>query len=148
MKAKKKQNRISFSHSEGGVVSVFVVISLVGILSIFWLLSDGAEIRNGRRRLADIATQVARDAAQEIDISQLRISGKLVVHPERAKQRALLAVSKLDANATANVKVLDDRVSLSISKNVELWGNRIVLISASHSARATTKFASLEYQKE
>ena len=123
--------------SEEAVVSVFVAITFVGILAIFNLLSDGAEIRNGRRSLTDLVAQAARAAAQEIDIEEIKNTGQLQLDTTKARSRATSIIESRYKDIIIEVEVLRDKVSVSGKRTIELWGNRTIEISAKHIAQST-----------
>ncbi len=128
------------SSDESAVVSIFVSITFLAFLAVLSLLSDGAAIRNNRRKLADLAGQAARVAAQEIDLNILRASGELRLDFTRAKNTALAVLEYEEIQG--EVQVLNDAVVVAAYKKVELWGGREINLKAQRTARATTNFLS------
>ncbi len=137
-RAFKKVPQNGSQSGENAVISIFVSITFLAVLAIFSLLNDGAAIRNGRRRLADLAGQAARAAAQEIDINALRATGELTLDFERARNKALAVLGQEDIQT--DVDVLKDQVMVTVWKKVELWGGREFNLKARRVARATTNF--------
>jgi uncharacterized membrane protein len=83
----------SRAHGERGSVTVFTAVFAIAVVFLLALILDGGSALNARERAMDIAGQAARAAADTIDVSVLRSSGRAVIGPGACTAAAGLVTS-------------------------------------------------------
>ena len=105
-------------HRQSGLVSLYVAIVFVAFVLLAGLVADGSRIRHERRRLSDVAAQIARVSAQEIaphawyQDQQIRLDAARA----EAKGRQLLQQFELDGSVT--VPNAGNAVTVTVSRRV------------------------------
>jgi hypothetical protein len=101
------------SRNEEGQITLFVVISVVGMLILAGLVVDGGFVLAARRRAIDEANGAARAGAQALAVSAYRSTGEVTIDAAAAEQAA---DAFLEASGhTGLVRVEDDRVSVTLT---------------------------------
>ncbi|MGH8824308.1 MAG: TadE/TadG family type IV pilus assembly protein [Jiangellaceae bacterium] len=77
------------AHDERGAVSVLVVGIAVALLVMAGLVVDGGNAINARQKISDDTEQAARAGANQIDLVELRTSGRVVVVEDQARAAAV-----------------------------------------------------------
>ena len=103
--------------NEAGALSLYVAIVFAVFMLMTGLVADGAEIRHARRRLDDLAASIAREAAQQIDASELHRGGKTVLNIARAKSAGAALLKQLGLKGEVNAT--EDRVTVTLRETVK-----------------------------
>jgi Flp pilus assembly protein TadG len=120
--------RVRRSGGDRGTVAMFTTIFAVFVLMLAGLLVDGGLTIHARQRGADIAEQAARAAADEIDLDELRSTGRARIMASDAPcRRARLLVAKYpEVTEPAKCAVSADRqtayVTVRITVHPQLLG--------------------------
>lgn len=101
---------------ESGALSLYVAIVFLVFMLMTGLVADGAEIRQARRRLDDLAARIAREAAQQIDTAELHRNGKAVLDIAKVKTAATGLITSL--GLTGEVNVTKDRVAVTLRETL------------------------------
>lgn len=104
-------------NSSAGAVSLYVAIVFVVFMLMTGLVSDGAEIRQTRRRLDDMAARISREAAQQIDTAELHKSGKVTLDISKAKAVGKRLITRL--GLIGEVEATKERVVVTLSETVK-----------------------------
>ncbi len=125
-------------HGDEGQVLVMVALTMVGVVSVVGLVSDGGLVFAQRRDLQNVADAAAAAGAMQIDEAVYRSTGEVVLDEQLARDAAALY---LDAEGELDyvVSVLSDRVEVSVSRHATTGFLRVigidgVEVSASASA--------------
>lgn len=102
---------------EAGALSLYVAIVFLVFMLMTGLVADGAEIRQARRRLDDLAARIAREAAQQIDTAELHRNGKAVLDIAKVKTAATDLITSL--GLTGEVNVTKDRVAVTLRETLK-----------------------------
>lgn len=102
---------------ETGALSLYVAIVFLVFMLMTGLVADGAEIRQARRRLDDLAARIAREAAQQIDTAELHRNGKAVLDIAQVKTAATGLITSL--GLTGEVNATKDRVAVTLRETVK-----------------------------
>lgn len=102
---------------EAGALSLYVAIVFLVFMLMTGLVADGAEIRQARRRLDDLAARIAREAAQQIDTAELHRNGKAVLDIAQVKTAATGLITSL--GLTGEVNATKDRVAVTLRETVK-----------------------------
>lgn len=102
---------------EAGALSLYVAIVFLVFMLMTGLVADGAEIRQARRRLDDLAARIAREAAQQIDTAELHRNGKAVLDIAKVKTVATGLITSL--GLTGEVNATKDRVAVTLRETVK-----------------------------
>lgn len=102
---------------EAGALSLYVAIVFLVFMLMTGLVADGAEIRQARRRLDDLAARIAREAAQQIDTAELHRNGKAVLDIAKVKTAATGLITSL--GLTGEVSATKDRVVVTLRETVK-----------------------------
>lgn len=102
---------------ETGALSLYVAIVFLVFMLMTGLVADGAEIRQARRRLDDLAARIAREAAQQIDTAELHRNGKAVLDIAKVKTAATGLITSL--GLTGEVNATKDRVAVTLRETVK-----------------------------
>lgn len=109
--------RAKFQKSTPGAVSLYVAIVFAVFMLMTGLVADGAEIRQARRRLDDLAARISREAAQQIDTAELHKSGKVAL--DIAKAEAVGERLILRLGLTGQVEATTELVVVTLSESVK-----------------------------
>ena len=106
-----------------GMVTAFVVIFAVGLLSVTGLVLDGGRTLVTYREAKNVADSAARAGVQGIDEAAPRAGGDIRLDPGEAETLAcdLLDKSGYPCGANAQVVVGPDTVQVTIHKDVDMW---------------------------
>lgn len=77
------------ARDERGAVSVLVVGIAIALLVMAGLVVDGGNAINARQKIMDDAEQAARAGANQIDIAELRATGRVVLLEDQARAAAV-----------------------------------------------------------
>lgn len=103
--------------SDAGAVSLYVAIIFAVFMLMTGLVADGAEIRQARRRLDDLAARISREAAQQIDAAELHKSGKITLDIAKAKAAGERLIVRLGLKG--EVEATKERVVVTLSESVK-----------------------------
>ena len=111
------------SREESGQASVFLVgVLLIGLMFV-GLAVDGARMFTARRDLQNVADSAALAGASALDEAMYRSSGgldvRLDVRDARQAVNDLLRQSSLPPTTQVVVDVVDDRVSVQVTRPVQ-----------------------------
>jgi hypothetical protein len=119
---------------ERGVVTAFVAIMAVGLVTAAGLVYDGGQILNRYRQAGDLAAQAARAAAQGVDRTSLQ-AGEPLVDISEASQRADSFLADAGYPGAGTVTVDGDEVTVTVTLSRQAYvvpfGPREVTASAS-----------------
>ena len=102
--------------SDAGAVSLYVAIIFAVFMLMTGLVADGAEIRQARRRLDDMAARISREAAQQIDAAELHKSGEITLDITKAKAVGERLIVRLGLEG--EVEATKERVVVTLSESV------------------------------
>lgn len=105
------------SAGEAGAVSLYVAIVFAVFVLMTGLVADGAEIRQARRRLDDLAARISREAAQQIDAAELHKSGKITLDITQAKAVGERLIARLGLNG--QIEATKERVVVTLSESIK-----------------------------
>ena len=109
--------KTKFQKSTSGAVSLYVAIVFAVFMLMTGLVADGAEIRQARRRLDDLAARISREAAQQIDTAELHKSGKVALDIARAEAAGERLILRL--GLTGQVEATEEQVVVTLSESVK-----------------------------
>lgn len=112
-----RQAKTLTTDDETGALSLYVAIVFLVFMLMTGLVADGAEIRQARRRLDDLAARIAREAAQQIDTAELHRNGKAVLDIAKVKTAATGLITSL--GLTGEVNATKDRVAVTLRETVK-----------------------------
>lgn len=112
-------------HGDEGQVLVMVALTMVGVVSVVGLVSDGGLVFAQRRDLQNVADAAAAAGAMQIDEAVYRSTGEVVLDEKLARDAAALY---LDAEGDLDyvVSVLSDRVEVSVSRQATTGFLRVI----------------------
>jgi hypothetical protein len=99
---------------ERGVVTAFIAIMAVGLITAAGLVYDGGQILNRYRQAGDLAAQAARAAAQGIAPASFE-TGEPRVDIREARRRATAFLVDAGYPGAGTVSVSDDRVTVTVT---------------------------------
>lgn len=76
------------TRSEQGSVSALVAVVATGLVLVAGLAYDGGQIVTAQATARDLAANAARAGAQEVDIDELRATGRAALNIDAASQAA------------------------------------------------------------
>lgn len=104
------------TEAETGAVSLYVAVLFVVFMLMTGLVADGAEIRQARRRLDDLAARISREAAQQIDAAELHQSGKVTLDIAKAKAAGKRLITRFGLKG--EIEATKERVVVTLSERV------------------------------
>ena len=124
---------------ESGQVIVMVAITMVGLVAVVGLVTDGGLVFAQRRDLQNAADAAALAGAMQIDESAYRASGSVVLD-EHAAYRAATGYLEDEGGLTYSVVVHPAGVEVAVSREASTGFLRVVGIdSVEISAKATAE---------
>ena len=127
------------SADESGQVIVMVAITMVGLVAVVGLVSDGGLVFAQRRDLQNVADAAALAGAMQLDESAYRASG-VVVLDGQAAYRAAVGYLEDEGGLTYSVVVRPAGVEVAASREASTGFLRVVGIDGVEiSARATAQ---------
>jgi Flp pilus assembly protein TadG len=97
---------------ERGVLSPFIAVIALALVMVAGMVYDGGEVLAAQARARDLAGNAARAGAQELDLDELRASGRAVLLPDRAFDAANAFL--LDAGTNGDVVVDGARITVTV----------------------------------
>ena len=97
-----------------GVVTAFVAIVAVGLLTAAGLVYDGGQLLGRYRQASDLAGEAARAAAQGVDTGSQQ-AGEPAIHAGDAEARADAFLAAAGHPGTGDVAVEGDEVTVSVT---------------------------------
>lgn len=73
---------------ERGSVSPFIAVIALALVMVAGMAYDGGAVLAAQARARDLAGNAARAGAQELDLDELRATGRALLLPDRAAQAA------------------------------------------------------------
>jgi Flp pilus assembly protein TadG len=95
---------------------MFAVLAVVALVALAGLVYDGGQALAAKTTAIDIAQEAARAGAQQIDLADLRQSGKVVLNGPAARAAALAYVASAGNGDTASVTVTAQTVTVTITR--------------------------------
>jgi uncharacterized membrane protein len=127
------------SAGESGQVIVMVAITMVGLVAVVGLVSDGGLVFAQRRDLQNVADAAALAGAMQLDESAYRASGSVVLD-EQAAYRAAVGYLEDEGGVTYSVVVRPAGVEVAVSREASTGFLRVVGIDGVEiSAKATAE---------
>lgn len=74
--------------NERGTVSPFIAVIALALVMVAGMVYDGGEVLAAQARARDLAGNAARAGAQELDLDELRATGRAVLLADRASNAA------------------------------------------------------------
>lgn len=115
--SKTEVSKTTVQQSDTGAVSLYVAIVFVVFMLMAGLVSDGADIRQARRRLDDLAARISREAAQQINTAELHRNNKAVLDITKAKTVGEGLITRLGLKG--EVKTTQERVIVILRETVK-----------------------------
>lgn len=97
---------------ERGSVSPFIAVIAVALVMVSGMAYDGGEVLAAQARARDLAANAARAGAQEVDLDELRATGRARLHPDRAAQAANVFLA--EAGVVGDVQVVGGRITVTV----------------------------------
>ena len=127
------------SADESGQVIVMVAITMVGLVAVVGLVSDGGLVFAQRRDLQNVADAAALAGAMQIDQETYRASASVVLD-EQAAYRAAVGYLEDEGGLTYSVVVRAAGVEVAVSREASMGFLRVVGIDdVEISAQATAE---------
>jgi uncharacterized membrane protein len=124
---------------EGGQVIVMVAITMVGLVAVVGLVSDGGLVFAQRRDLQNVADAAALAGAMQVDEGAYRASGSVVLD-EQAAYQAAVGYLKDEGGLSYSVVVRPAGVEVAVSREASTGFLRVVGIDGVEiSAKATAE---------
>lgn len=108
----------SISHNQAGFASLYVAIIFVAFVLMTGLVSDGAQIRTERRRLDDIAAQISRVAAQEVDAQVWHENQQILLDKARVDVAGKRMLKQFGLEGTVTTSEAGNEVIVTIRKRI------------------------------
>jgi Flp pilus assembly protein TadG len=89
--------------TESGSVIAFTAVMAIGLLVLVGLVYDGGQIIAAHSEARSHAAKAARAGAQEIDLTELRLTGRTVLDPTAAEAAARAYLTEVGAQGTVRV---------------------------------------------
>ncbi len=117
--------RLAREERDRGTVAMFTTIFALFVVVLAGLLVDGGLAIHARQRAADIAEQGARAAADNVDVDELRRTGRARIDDPRAAcmraQRLIAAYSEVTGRPQCQIEGLRTaRVVVQITVRLQL----------------------------
>ena len=123
---------------ERGVISLFLTVLTLAFMLMAGMVMDSANLRSERRVAADLASQAARAAAQEVDVAHYRLLGRIRLKDAAATAAAVAVVG--DSGYEAEVSTSGSRATVKVTREVpaQILGidGRTRTVSATQTAEA------------
>jgi uncharacterized membrane protein len=127
------------STGESGQVIVMVAITMVGLVAVVGLVSDGGLVFAQRRDLQNVADAAALAGAMQVDEDAYRASGSVVLN-ERAAYHAAVGYLEDEGGLAYSVVVRPSGVDVAVSRHASTGFLRVVGIDdVQISAKATAE---------
>lgn len=95
-----------------GTISPFIAVIALALVMVAGMVYDGGEVLAAQARARDLAGNAARAGAQEVDLDELRTSGRAVLRADRATDAANAFL--LAAGASGEVVVDGARITVTV----------------------------------
>jgi len=99
--------------NEQGSITAFVAVVAFALVMVAGMAYDGGQVIATQARARSDADKAARAGAQQIDITQLRSTGRPVLDPVKARAAALSYLRR--TGTTGTVEVDDASVTVRVS---------------------------------
>ena len=124
--------------SERGSVSALVAVVAVGLVMVAGLAYDGGQIVTAQATARDLAANAARAGAQEVDLDEVRATGRAVLHPDLATSAARDYLAGTGHTATITVDGPSITVSVHVTQPMRILPLPDRTVTATDTATATT----------
>ena len=105
-------------HRQSGVVSLYVAIVFVAFVLLAGLVADGSRIRHERRRLSDVAAQIARESAQEVAVQAWYQDQHIRLDAARAEATGRQLLQQFELEGTVAVAAASNAVTVTVRRRV------------------------------
>lgn len=122
-----------------GLVSLYVAIIFVAFMLLTGLVADGAQLRQERRQLDDLAARISRVIAQEVDLHAWHQHQHIILDPTKAQTAGRRLLSQHDLSGTIDISEASNQVTVTLQRRISPALSVIPArtISASRTATAT-----------
>lgn len=124
--------------SDRGSVSALVAVVATGLVMIAGLAYDGGQIVAAQATARDLAANAARAGAQEVDLDEVRATGRPFLDPDRATAAAESYLSTTGHPATITVDGPTITVSVHVNQPMHILPLPDRTVTATDRATATT----------
>ena len=124
--------------SDRGSVSALVAVVAIGLVMVAGLAYDGGQIVTAQATARDLAANAARAGAQEVDLDELRDSGRALLHPERATTAAHDYLAGTGHPSTITVDGPSITVSVHVTQPMRILPLPDRTVTATDTATAAT----------
>lgn len=126
--------------NERGSISPFIAVMALALVMVAGMVYDGGEVLAAQARARDLAGNAARAGAQELDLDELRVSGRAVLSADRAADAAHAFL--LAAGAAGDVMVEGSRITVTVrfTQSMRILPMPDRMIAATETATATAGF--------
>ena len=104
--------------SQSGLVSLYVVVVFTAFVLLAGLVVDGSQIRHERRRLSDVAAQIARESAQEVVLVAWYKDQQIRLDAARAEAKGRQLLQQFELDGSVAVGAAGSAVTVTVSRQV------------------------------
>jgi hypothetical protein len=124
--------------TDRGSVSALVAVVAVGLVMVAGLAYDGGQIVTAQATARDLAANAARAGAQEVDLDELRATGRAFLQPDRATAAAHDYLATTGHTATITVDGPTITVSVHVTQPMHILPLPDRTVTATDTATAAT----------
>ena len=103
---------------QNGLVSLYVAIVFVAFVLLAGLVADGSRIRHERRRLNDVAAQIARVSAQEVALQAWYQDQQVRLDADRAVAKGRQLLQQFELDGSIAVAADSNAVTVTVSRQI------------------------------
>ncbi len=124
-----------------GLVSLYVAIIFVAFMLLTGLVADGAQLRQERRQLDDLAARISRVIAQEVDLQAWHQDQQIILDPTKAQAAGRQLLDDHNLDGTIAISEASSQVTVTLQRRISPALSVIPArtISASRTAEATIR---------
>jgi len=108
----------SIRHDQAGFASLYVAIIFVAFVLLTGLVSDGSQIRTERRKLDDIAAQISRAVAQEVDAQAWHEDQQILLDQTRVDVVGKQMLERFGLEGTVTTSEAGNEVIVTVRKRI------------------------------
>ncbi len=131
------KSRRDVHDEQAGLVSLYVAIVFVAFILLTGLVADGAQIRNERRLLDDMAARISRVVAQEVDVQAWHEDQQIMLDKTRVKAVGDQLLERFNLDGAVTTSEAGDEVIVTVRKRISPSLSVIPAQTISASRRAT-----------
>ena len=127
-------------NASGQVLAFFALLLPIVLMPVTAYAVDAVVVSTRAAGLQDATVQAAEEAAQQLNVADLRAKGGLTLDPERARSSAVATVSAIEPGASVQAVLIDgNQVSVITGEVITLPLNFLPVAAVKLEARASAR---------